>query len=144
LFLQLRISIYIKYYAPQVYGSELISEKLTLSNIDNLLILENGESHEYYGATNGNFFLGGGPNEYWEQITSTAFNFLYNYLDISDDLVGDINDDNLTNIQDIVILVNFILELASPSPQEFAIADINSDNILNVLDILLIVNEITS
>jgi len=129
---------------PQVYGSELISEKLTLSNIDNLLILENGESHEYYGATNGNFFIGGGPNEYWEQITSTAFNFLYNYLDISDDLVGDINDDNLTNIQDIVILVNFILELASPSPQEFAIADINSDNILNVLDILLIVNEITS
>jgi len=51
---------------PQVYGSELISEKLTSINIDNLLVLENGESHEYYGATNGNFFIGGGPNEYWE------------------------------------------------------------------------------
>ena len=128
---------------PQVYGSELISEKLTSMNIDNLLVLEDGKGHEYYGTTNGNFFLGGGPNDYWEQITSTAFNFLYNYLEISDNLVGDINNDNLTNVQDIVILVNFILELASPSPQEFAIADINSDNILNVLDILLIVNEIT-
>jgi len=54
--------------------------------------------------------------------------------------VGDINNDDLINILDIVILINFILGIDEPENQEFELSDLNQDNILNVLDIVLLVN----
>ena len=53
---------------------------------------------------------------------------------------ADINSDNQLNVQDIVILINFILDLSIPNNTEFAAADINDDGILNVLDVVNLVN----
>ena len=54
--------------------------------------------------------------------------------------LGDVNFDNNVNIQDIILLVNFILELNIPTEVEFISSDMNSDGVINVLDIVLIVD----
>jgi len=55
-------------------------------------------------------------------------------------LPGDINGDESINIQDIIILINFILGTDDPDTGEFNAADINSDGVLNIQDIILVVN----
>ena len=52
---------------------------------------------------------------------------------------GDINQDNIINIQDVIIIINLIL-----SAEFDSLADINNDGIVNVLDIIEIVNIILS
>lgn len=51
-------------------------------------------------------------------------------------LLGDINGDNVVNVQDIILLVNNIMN----EEPYFYIGDLNSDSIINVLDILTLVN----
>ena len=58
--------------------------------------------------------------------------------------LGDINLDNTIDILDIVVILNFVLELNEPSQDEFWLSDINSDQNINILDIVLIVNVILS
>ena len=55
-------------------------------------------------------------------------------------MAGDVNFDSVLNVLDVVILVNFILEVNTPDSDQFAAGDINSDGILNVLDIVNLVN----
>ncbi len=48
---------------------------------------------------------------------------------------GDINEDTLVNIQDVILVINLILN------DEFnSLADINLDSIVNVLDVIQLVN----
>ena len=54
--------------------------------------------------------------------------------------LGDVNFDNIVNIQDIILVINFIIELTDPNNQEFIVSDINEDGIINVLDIVLIID----
>ena len=49
--------------------------------------------------------------------------------------LGDINQDNTINVQDVILTVNLVLNV-----EYIDSADMNSDNILNVLDIIQIVN----
>ena len=58
---------------------------------------------------------------------------------ILDSLIGDINGDNLINVQDVILIVNYILE---GTYNEFS--DLNSDNQLNVLDVIALVSLILS
>jgi len=58
----------------------------------------------------------------------------YNILD------GDINEDGYVNIQDIIIIVGFIIESTFPNDYQFITSDINEDGLINVLDIVLIVD----
>ena len=55
---------------------------------------------------------------------------------------GDTNLDGVVNVQDIVVLLNFILGFENPSQQQLTNGDMNSDGILNVLDVIRIVNNI--
>jgi hypothetical protein len=55
-------------------------------------------------------------------------------------IAGDVNMDEIVNIQDLVLLVNFVLGIDSPSDLQFNAADINGDGILNILDIIATVN----
>ena len=55
-------------------------------------------------------------------------------------LYGDINDDGLVNILDIIITINIILGLDETDE----LADLNNDGLINILDIVLIVNIILS
>ena len=57
-------------------------------------------------------------------------------------LQGDINGDNPINIQDIIFLINYILDLESPDENQFSAADMNDDGILNIQDVILILNVI--
>ena len=45
------------------------------------------------------------------------------------------NTHGLLNIQDIVIIINFILNIEIPTDQEIEIADMNDDGTLNDLDV---------
>ena len=49
--------------------------------------------------------------------------------------MGDVNEDTLVNIQDIILVINLILN------NEFnSLADLNLDSIVNVLDVIQLVN----
>ena len=69
---------------PIVYGSNLIHDRLNEMDILNELYAEVGLLHEYWGTVNGNWV--GGPNEYFDQIKNDGFLFLYNQLDILEQL----------------------------------------------------------
>ena len=58
--------------------------------------------------------------------------------------IGDINSDDSIDILDIIMIVEFILEIEIPTNQEFILADINIDQEIDVLDILMIVDIILS
>ena len=49
---------------------------------------------------------------------------------------GDLNSDSITNILDVVLLVNLVLS----GSQSEDCSDVNSDGLLNVLDVVLLVN----
>ena len=48
---------------------------------------------------------------------------------------GDLNNDNILNVLDVILLVNLIL-----SQQYNDIADFNNDQVLNVLDVITLIN----
>jgi len=53
---------------------------------------------------------------------------------------GDINMDQNVNVLDIVVVVNYVLDIEELSLSQIQIADLNNDDIVNILDIILIVN----
>ena len=53
--------------------------------------------------------------------------------------MGDLNQDGLINVQDIILTINTILE-ASPSDYDLCSGDINEDGIIDILDIVLLIN----
>jgi len=55
-------------------------------------------------------------------------------------ILGDINNDSLINVQDIILLVGFVLQIDFPTDTEFMTADVNGDGILNILDVVSIVD----
>ena len=56
--------------------------------------------------------------------------------------LGDINQDEIVDILDIVQLINFILGQTIFNFEELYLADCNSDSIINIQDIIIIVNYI--
>ena len=60
-------------------------------------------------------------------------------LPLEDIIFGDINNDSLVNVLDIVLIVSFILMTDQPTDAEFSCGDVNSDGQLNVLDVIAIV-----
>ena len=56
--------------------------------------------------------------------------------------MGDVNQDTVINIVDVILIVNQILNPTSNSLDsiELYIADINGDGVLNVFDIIIIIN----
>ena len=55
-------------------------------------------------------------------------------------LFGDLNDDEIINIQDIILLIGIIIGNYEPSEEQLFFADINQDNIIDILDIVLVIN----
>ena len=79
--------------------------------------------------------------DYTEDGANTVIARAQKYgLDYFDDsLLGDINDDGILNILDIVALVNLVLA-AEYNPM----GDMNSDETLNILDIVTLANLVLS
>jgi len=55
-------------------------------------------------------------------------------------ILGDINEDSIINIQDIILIVGILLGSFEPTENQLTYADINQDNIIDVLDIVFIIN----
>jgi len=55
-------------------------------------------------------------------------------------IIGDINQDSILNVVDIVMLVNFILDVIIPSDKEKVLANINNDENIDIIDITVLVN----
>ena len=54
---------------------------------------------------------------------------------ISNSILGDLNDDDLLNVLDVILLVNMALGNGEMDMN----ADMNGDGIINVLDVVLLV-----
>ena len=55
-------------------------------------------------------------------------------------ITGDVNLDEMVDILDLVLMVNFVLGIDSPSDQQFNAGNLNGDDILNILDIIAMIN----
>ena len=53
---------------------------------------------------------------------------------------GDVNLDETIDVLDVVLLLNFILELQVPTDDQIWLSDINQDEVLNILDIVALVS----
>ena len=77
----------------------------------------------------------------------TASKFLTN-LDCSVDILGDITQDGITNVLDLVLLISWIINGINPSELEIEIeienADIMHDNALDIFDITMLAEIISS
>tara|TARA_B100000029_G_C17589434_1_gene962065 strand:- start:1905 stop:3179 length:1275 start_codon:yes stop_codon:yes gene_type:complete len=53
---------------------------------------------------------------------------------------GDVNLDELLNIQDVVLIINYILGSIEFDSNQLSLADLNSDSMINVQDVILLIN----
>lgn len=140
----------------------LIEEALDNSDIDvNCYIDQNGDSGRflsefmgYHGMwyhqssldsenpclLGGHIHVGGQlsvrmATEAVELTIETVLEYLDNILVIP----GDINDDELLNIQDIIQLIIYILDDIEPNEDWLNLADLNDDENINIQDLILIV-----
>ena len=65
---------------------------------------------------------------------------IYNLIDSSNGILGDINQDYIVNVLDIIKLISFILGTSDPSENELIYSDLNQDGIINILDVVSLVN----
>ena len=128
---------------PSIYGKYIYGDWCS-GDIWGLTYSEEGNYTNEHLLVSGINITSFGIDENYELLIC-ANDRIYKLL--SDEEVGfpgDINQDELINILDIVVLINFILGNETPSTNEFSIADLNQDSILNVLDIVQLVNIILS
>jgi V8-like Glu-specific endopeptidase len=57
-------------------------------------------------------------------------------IDFISSILGDLNDDGILNVVDVVILVNIVLGGAEQNP----VGDLNGDGVINVIDVVILVN----
>ena len=55
-------------------------------------------------------------------------------------VIGDINQDDVLNITDVVVLVNIIINIFSSNDKQEVIADVNNDGEINIVDVVVLVN----
>ena len=64
---------------------------------------------------------------------------VYFYEEESSNL-GDITQDGTINIVDVILMINFILEIQTLSDDQLELADVNMDTIINIIDILIVMD----
>ena len=64
------------------------------------------------------------------------------YIGLESDGSGDINNDGLTNVLDVVAIVTMIISGESFTEEQIALGDTNFDGTVNVMDLVVIVNRI--
>jgi hypothetical protein len=88
----------------------------------------------------------------FEAYSGTHSNLIYDRLEVSFQfhsdhfssiefgLLGDINEDGLINILDVVLIIGFIIGTSEPTEEEVLTSDLNEDGIVNILDVVALVN----
>ena len=72
--------------------------------------------------------------------TAWMLSVINDLLLINNGVLGDINQDSIVNILDVVLLINFILSSENLSDNQLSSSDMNTDGIINILDVVLIIN----
>ena len=91
--------------------------------------------------TAGHIHVGGTIN--WDDAklaTEISIRETINYLDQFNYTSGDVNEDSIIDILDLVLIVNVILGQSNLSDTQTYAADMNLDGIINIQDIILIIN----
>lgn len=111
----------------QVYGSYVINETmLSLGNSSDLYTFE-GYDHNPFNESNANMDI----------TVEFTRDFMVDFVCPDDEgIMGDLNDDNTLNVQDIIIMVNIILGIEEYNEA----ADLSGDGIINVLDVIQLMN----
>ena len=79
----------------------------------------------------------------WEtatEATHITLRKVIDHLDQFDYILGDLNEDMLINIQDLLIMVQFILGIQDPTIGQSFASDINIDGTINIQDIIILIN----
>ena len=58
---------------------------------------------------------------------------------ITDSQLGDLVEDGVINIQDIILMIEFILGFSEPTEEQLSLSDMNNDGLVNVFDVVLLV-----
>jgi len=102
------------------------------------------------GADNGHSYYRVGSAGDWLSVEGNLMMRIY--LDCGENCddggepsctAGDINNDGIINVLDIVSTVNFIMNISTPTDDQACAADYNGDGVINVLDIVSLVGIIT-
>ena len=110
----------------QVYGSFVINETmLSLGNSSDLYTFE-GYDHNPFNSSDANMDI----------TVEFTRDFMYDFVcSAEDSVLGDLNEDSVVNVQDIIIMVNIIL-----GDEYNEAADLSGDGIINILDVIQLVN----
>jgi len=84
-------------------------------------------------------YFSSNQNDYVEYTTSIPITLTLEEMPI---ISGDLNQDTVINILDVVQLVNIILGTTDVSSYQNEAGDMNQDNILNIQDIIILINTI--
>ena len=105
-------------------------------------------STEYYGKMSRSWEWGETPSRRlkdWLDPENTGELLLDGTYEVySEYTLGDVNDDGNINIQDIILLINFITGNLVPEYPQDAAADMNEDGLINIQDIILVVSFIVN
>ena len=98
---------------------------------------------EFQCISAGHVHVGGQiPVETARIATEETIRTLINYLDQLVYTPGDLNQDEIIDILDLVIIINGILGTSELTQLQTYASDINEDGIINIQDIILIINMI--
>ena len=64
---------------------------------------------------------------------------LFNFYIGDELLLGDVNEDMVIDVLDIINVINFIMQTSTPSQSQLWAADINEDSLINIQDIILLI-----
>ena len=111
----------------QVYGSFVINATmLSLGNSSALYTFE-GYDHNPFSNSNANMDI----------TVEFTRDFMVDLVcPVDEGIMGDLNDDGIINVQDIIIMVNIILGIEEYNES----ADLSGDGIVNVLDVIQLMN----
>ena len=79
-----------------------------------------------------------------KMATEESIRILIDYIDLFIYTPGDLNQDNIIDILDLVTIVNFVLGYTEFTNLQMYAGDINEDSIINIQDIIMIINIILS
>ena len=74
-----------------------------------------------------------------EELQATILDNIIHWFDY-EPTMGDVNEDGQVNIIDVVLTVNIVLGIITPTPSQEWAADFNEDGTVNILDAIMIVN----
>jgi len=135
-------------YAGWVNGTIYFNNSMPLVNASMKALLNNKIFHT---DDDGNYSIGFPQGEHTFVINeqdTVLINFIphqtvsENIFLNSDLILGDVNQDNVIDVLDIIIIVNIIMDAINPSTEQLWAADLNSDEVINIQDIILLVLEI--